>query len=401
MNFFPKVKTLKCDVISAAGASTQSCVVRDGKIIPALSAVSFSGGVSVAPEWAYCSKADKRVYLYGSGSLFMTDDKSLYYAIGAVDSEPFAYTAGEGENYGLLTENSRIIRNGIGYKIDEHVGKVRGGVYKNGRIFGVDAADGYKIKWSGAGSVTNWEEGSGWVRVNPSCGSILKLVLSGDSIAVVCTNGIALLNAHGDPETFSLSYPCAHLPEIYANSVQYIGKLYFATADGAYLFNGSGAEKLGFAYAERIKTVKSSAALGNTYFLSGKDEKGEGIVAVYDTATGENYFLACKAEVLAAGDRVYGFGREYACALKKGGKFLFESGEIDLGTAQNKTLTKLEIFADNKLDIEVSNGVNSRIFSGVNGVIRPNLRGKSFKITVCGEGEVARLSLVAEAIYGV
>ena len=48
--------------------------------------------------------------------------------------------------------------------------------------------------------------------------------------------------------------------------------------------------------------------------------------------------------------------------------------------------------------LEVSNGVISRIVRGVRGKFRPNMRGKSFKIKVCGSGKIEGVSAVAEVM---
>ena len=49
----------------------------------------------------------------------------------------------------------------------------------------------------------------------------------------------------------------------------------------------------------------------------------------------------------------------------------------------------------------VTNGVSSRIVRGVRGKFRPNMRGKSFKITVCGSEKINGVSAVAEVMDGV
>lgn len=394
------VKKLRYDALKTA-AVEKSCILRDGKIFPALSAFPVSDGIDVNFEWAYYSPIDNRTYFYGINSLLNTDDKAQYYSIGEIDSKPFAYFTGGSENYGFLTKGKHITRGRAGYSVKSYTGAVRNGVYKNGRIFGVDVSDCFKIKWSGAGDAKNWSEGAGWVRISTAYGGIYKLVLLGDVIAAVCKYGIVVLNAHGDPETFSLSYPCPHLSQIFPESAQATDKLYFLTADGAYSFDGSGAKKLGFGYARLLKTVTGSVSLGNDYFVCGADGSGAKITAVLNTQTGESYFIDCGAEVLTAEDKVYGFGKNVCCSLKTGGEYLYKSGEFDFETAGYKTVTKIEIQSGKAVDIEVSNGVKSRIFAGVSGSVRPNLRGKKFTVTVRGESEVSRLVLTAEAIDGI
>lgn len=398
---YPRVKKATCDVL-ALGGHTEGCILCGGKITPALSATPFAGGLSAKPTGAFYTPCDGRTFIFGNGSLNFTDDFNSYFTMGVVDSEPFGYTEDGTGNYGFITATRHYRREGNAYSVKEYSGGVRDGIYKNGRIFGVDINDGYVIKWSAAGGADVWEGDAGYVRLNTRYGAVSKLVNTGGGAVAVCKYGLAVLTCYGAPENFKLSYPCSPLPEIYKNTACAVGaKLYFATADGAYAFDGNGAEKLPESYLNAIKTPAYAAAHGNGYFLLGADENGKSTVAVYDTVTGESYCFYAAADVLVAGDRVYGLGMQTACAIEKGGKFLFRSKNFNFGAEGGKALSTLDITADGGVDVEIKSGVKSRIYRGVNGVVHPKIYGKSFEITISGYAGVGNVLAVAEVINGV
>lgn len=398
---YPRVKKAACNVL-AFGGQTESCILSGGKIMPALSATCFEGGFSAKPTGAFYTPCDGRTFIFGNGSLNFTDNFQNYFTMGVVDSEPFGYTEDGTGNYGFITAAKHYRRVGNAYSVKEYAGGVRDGVYKNGRIFGVDINDGFVVKWSAAGGADCWEGDAGYVRLNTRYGTVLKLVISGGDAVAVCKYGLAVLTCYGAPENFKLSYPCSPLPEIYKNTACAVGaKLYFAAADGVYAFDGNGAEKLPESYLDIIKTPAYAAAHGNNYFLLGADENGKSAVAVYDWVTGESYCIYAEADVLVAGDRVYGLGRQTACAFEKGGKFLFKSKNFNFGAEGGKVLSALEITAEDKVDVEIKSGVKSRIYRGVNGILHPKIYGKSFEIAVSGYAGVSKVLAIAEVLNGV
>ncbi len=397
---YPRVKKSVCNVL-ALGGRTESCILSGGKIKPALSASLFAGGPAEKPVDAFYSSSDDRLYYYG-GSLNFTDDFENFFTMGAVDSEPFAYTEGGTGNYGFITATKHFRRKDSGYSVSGCNGGVRDGIYKNGRIFGVDINDGYTVKWSAAGGADNWEGDAGYVRINTRYGGILKLVIFKEYAVAVCKYGLAVLSAYGTPENFKLSYPLPPLPEIYKNTACVVGaELYFAAADGIYCFDGGACEKLGESRLNVIKTPVYAAALGNNYFLLGRNGGGKSTVAVYGTDSGESYYFYAEADVLAAGDRVYGLGRGTLCAFEKGGKFLFTSKSFNFGAGGGKVLSALEITADGCVDVEIKSGVKSRIYRGVNGILHPKIYGENFEISISGYAEISAVNAVAEVIDGV
>ena len=61
-------------------------------------------------------------------------------------------------------------------------------------------------------------------------------------------------------------------------------------------------------------------------------------------------------------------------------------------------LKELLLDADGDVEIEVSNGVNSRILWGVRGNLKVNMRGESFKVTIKSNIGINSLYGVAEAV---
>lgn len=101
------------------------------------------------------------------------------------------------------------------------------------------------------------------------------------------------------------------------------------------------------------------------------------------------------------GSGVFAYGNRKSYKLGEGADYAFLSGKTDFGTPVKKTLKTLEISADGKVDIEVTNGVKTRIFRGVSGKIRTPLRGESFCFTVSGAARVTALNAVAEVVCGI
>ena len=121
-------------------------------------------------------------------------------------------------------------------------------------------------------------------------------------------------------------------------------------------------------------------------------------VLVYDVALNAAYIIDTDANTISVGPNVFAYSDTYETQLKEGGEYSFTSGEIDFSTRGLKVLKEVVIDGDKDVRLEVSNGVISRIVGGVRGKFRPNMRGKSFKITVCGKGKIDGISAVAEVL---
>ena len=119
---------------------------------------------------------------------------------------------------------------------------------------------------------------------------------------------------------------------------------------------------------------------------------------MYDAIKNSAYIIDAPLNAMAAGERFYAYSDTHECELSVGGEYAFTSGELDFSSRGVKVLKEVILDGASEAEIEVSNGVISRIVGGVRGKFRPNMRGKSFKITVRGSEKINGVSAVAEVI---
>ncbi len=177
---FPKTVKLKKDLLSGDGYLAVSCMLKDGKILPALGVAESGGGL---PQNIHFAGYTRLI-----GKYILCADNYFY---SSADGRAFDFKKKFTTQYASLVELNRIGEAGAavfgsasayyfnavaGYS-EALTANVKKCVLKNGRIFGIDAANPYKIKWSGEGSHTDWTEnisGAGWVITGGGYGRILS-----------------------------------------------------------------------------------------------------------------------------------------------------------------------------------------------------------------------------------
>ncbi len=404
---FPKTVKLKKDLLSGDGYLAVSCMLKDGKILPALGVAESGGGL---PQNIHFAGYTRLI-----GKYILCADNYFY---SSADGRAFDFKKKFTTQYASLVELNRIGEAGAavfgsasayyfnavaGYS-EALTANVKKCVLKNGRIFGIDAANPYKIKWSGEGSHTDWTEnisGAGWVITGGGYGRILNLVVYGDKIAAVRERGITFLHAFGTPENFKLTYYNEVLPEIYSDTAAVIGgKLYFYTVSGLYVYDGSSAKKTELPFCDDIVDCVAASEFGGRYILSGGSRiLGRDALLVVNAEEGISYLVEADKGIPVADGEVLIYGADGSfSALEEGAEYLFESAETDFGKRGKKVLKELLLDADGDVEIEVSNGVNSRILWGVRGKLKVNMRGESFKVTIKSNIGINSLYGVAEAV---
>ncbi len=407
---FPETELKSVDVLKTDGAFNVGCYVRDGKLVPglnrALNPQAIFNNITVA---FYAAATKNYIYCSSDGMVcFTLTDSSLFQGkrVAATRHSMLELNEDGTANAFVVGNTSYIKINGMTNQVRPYKGAVRSCVLKNGRIFGIDNSDPFKIKWSGEGGIEDWTEGisgAGWVVLQNGGGEILNLIVYKDKIVAAREYGLSFLTAYGTPENFKIAYFDKRLPKICKNTVAVAGdKLYFYTEGGLYYYDGSKTEKSGTPLAAELKDSTAVFSGNRKYYLCGESKtlKRRAVLAV-DTALNVDYIIDVGAEALCAGEKtfVYADGKEYT--LDDGGEYAFTSGEIDFSTDGKKVLKEVVIDSENEVRVEVSNGVISRIVGGVRGKFRPNMRGKSFKITVYGSGKISKICAVAEVRSGV
>lgn len=402
---FPKTKLKKADVLAAEGALKVGCIVKDGKILPAINSATRLAALSEKASASWYSRLMGRNIVYTQNRLYSAPDAlispiAVNFAAASpsmvetfLNKMPIAYVFGD-------TTYFRF--SGLNYS-STFKGNVVNCVLKNGRIFGTDPTQPYKIKWSGEGGADDWTEGisgAGWAFVHHGYGKIINLIVYKDKIVAVRECGLAFLSAHGTPENFKISYLECKLPKIFKNTVAVgDGRLLFYTEDGLYFYDGNGVEKLKINLSEELQSPSFACCADGKYFLCGvsKTLKRKAVL-VFDEVQNAAYLIDLDANAVSVGNKIYAYTDTYEYRLEEGGEYEFTSGEIDFASNGYKVLKEVIIGGEGYVVLEVSNGVISRIVMGVRGKFRPNIRGKSFKIKVCGSGKIEGVSAVAEVM---
>lgn len=402
---YPAAKTLNADVLAADGGLCVGCFVKDGRILPALSPVRVGSCPAGVFFGAVIQPSGRIVVCNGEGIYYSPDGKSFIKSdSGVTASRPFVFHPDGGK--ACLAGDAEFLVTGVASSEKKPFnGNIFGGVFKNGRLFGIDADNGYIIRWSCEGGLdfTDKPDGAGWLEINAGKGKIQELAVCNQSIAVLCEYGLAALSAFGMPENFKLKYIDGVTGRIFQNTAAVAGgKSAFLTERGLLTFDGSGVEKCELPLLSDVRNPVCAAGFGNCYFLSAYSKRlAKKVVYVADIVKGTAYIADTEADAFALDDDVHCFSDGGHYVLKEGGAYTFESGEFDFGTKGEKYLKSIHLGNSDEVEVTVAGGGISRIFTGVKGYLRPHMRGRSFKITVRGTGKIAGIRAQAEVWNGV
>lgn len=401
----PAATILSADALSVKGARIFGGYLADGKITPALSPESVGGNLPAGVFYATVLQPSGRLAVCAADGLYFSSDGERFTKSdsGFTASAPFAFYPDGGRTCIVGDGECLVSTEGLSVKKDFN-GNIYGGVFKNGRLFGVDRDNPYIIRWSGEGGLDFTESGgAGWVEITAVKGEILNLIVYKQRIIALCRYGLVALSAFGLPENFKLQYIDGAIGEIFKNTAAVAGgKLVFLSADGLRSFDGVNLGKVEIPLVSDVENPACALGSDGGYFIGAYSKTLQrNAVFVVDINKSAGYFIDCEAAVFVPFGGVRCISDGGYNALVKGGGFIFESGEINFNSNREKALKTIVADCAEGVDITVESCGKSRIFAGVKGIFHPIMRGKSFKITVRGKCEVNGLSAVAEVWNGV
>ena len=397
-----RVKSIKYNLIE--GGLALGCRIKGGKILPALSAglkdTSCPGNVKYA---AFAHYSDS-IFAMTGDSLYKSVESNQYLlsAIAAAKM-PFLveYNDGNKPRSAVVFNTKSVYYLDSGSTVENNRRNICGGVYKNGRVFGIDLSDSYKLWWSGEKGIKDWEEridGAGWLYTDTELGEIYNLLVFKGELAVIKKFGITLLNVGGTPEDFKQTV-AVPTPAIYQNcSVVCGNKLYFYTTDGLYAFNGSAAEKVEIDGTSDFTSAVYGMTHGTCLFFAGTHNGLEkGVILVYDTKDATHYFIDAAATALVAANNLYAYVKGGVVKLERGNPYTYRSEEFGHFSKRKKTLESIFIDCNTGVDLTVQTESGSRLFKGVKGKVLTRARGAHFKVSVTGtDAEIREMSATVE-----
>ena len=404
---YPQTRTLAANLLKAEGGVPVGCRVLHGRLIPALSAADGAE----CPEnilYAAYSATARAFFATADGVLYRVSEDGASAELSQFTAEnPFLTEerGSDGTSVYVFGDVAYLEYSDGNFKTVLQKPGLRGGCLKNGRIFAVDAEDGSKLRWSGAGDVKDWNEGidgAGWAYVGGEYGRILKTAVLRDKLVAVHEYGLTVISASGVPENFRLEKGAQSRSVLGRTAFTTGSSLVFYADGGLYKFDGSEIYELKCAKAFGLSEPVCAASAGGEYFISGRIEAcGRSAVLAVNPEEDEAYVIDMQAEALAAGrGQLYAFCGGRMRAAVTGGRYTFVCGGLDFGTRGVKRLLRLEISAAEPITADIGNGRSVRRFSGVSGVIRPRISGTDFKITLYGGGEIYSAKAYAEAFSG-
>lgn len=352
-----------------------------------LSQISVSGAPSSATISHISPAGD--YYLYSSGVVYRsTGLAGSFFAAGSgYTEEPCFAPCTEGDEDFLIIiggEKSSVV--GAGSISSEGFPAIRHAVVHYFRLFGVDADDPLKIRWSRAGDVRDWEEelyGAGYIRLSADFGKVLSLVPFDDKLIAVRQYGLTVLRVYGDTEDFRVQCTDTACEGIISGTPCVCGSgLYFYTAGGLRFFDGDDIEAPSLADIAGFGNVTAAAALGCTYFACG-ELNGSPVIACIDVEEGRTSYITLSAPVrciCSGAGRVAAFnGSLYEIKICSTGSW--DSGCTDFGVGAVKYLSKLHICGSIQKITVQWNG-RTRTFEGDMQAVKVGALARIFRIVV-------------------
>ncbi len=403
---FPKAVKLTADLFADKGSLTVNCLLSDGALYPALSPVECGKNVPQDVKFAVRSAAVNKFFICTATELYASDDGINFSPLCAFAADkPFLLEDMDGNiRRAIIADGANGVTFKNGATEEAALGAKLGcAAVHSGRIFGADADDGLKLRWSDGSGADGWTEGiygAGWLNLDAKYGAVIGVTEFGASLVLVREYGLTPITAGGAPETFAVKFTDLPSDKIFKGTAAVAGgKLFFFTASGLHSFDGAKISEVKCRFAADIFSPVCCAALGNKYFLSCRSKTAGKVVFCYDTAEEESFIIGAGADGMCAADCVYVYNNGGVYKLEEGGNFKF-TAHTDFGTGRKKTVTEVFIDCDGA-DIEISNGRLTRIFKNVKGIIRPRLRGKKFTVKVAAACPVKKLTATAEAAVGI
>lgn len=411
MTRFKQYKRVRLDLLKLLGDKPFGAFVKDGKISAGWTAhttVSSGLGNIVAMRCsdvgggilAGCANGNIYAENTGNGELL-----GLKYGGGG--SLPFAFETRDAASR-LVLVSGGLYATMVGGSADfgEFGGNLACGAMRQGRLFGGDIKDRYKLKWSGEGGFNDWSEGisgAGSLVLEPVGGYILNVFDFDGELIVFRQSSVMRFSTSGNPENIRLidSIP---VPDVAKDTMAIAGNgILFMTDSGLMRFSGGKAAKIECLITEDAEAAQSvHLSQGRFYFVAASSRSlGRQVVYVYDALYGccqaadvPAYFLSEDVGSVLA----YTPTRLYRLRYRYGaGEYTVETGETDFGTDNRKLAVWLEADCDEDVKVQISNGRRTRTIEKPCGRTRLNMRGGKFTVTFKGNcGSVRSAYLTAE-----
>lgn len=408
---YPSTKIKTADIISADGSLAVGCEVSGGKIVPALGACEATVNGFADIKAAGFSAAAGVCFVCADEKVFYSADGLSFSELAALDGDkPFIFEQRENGKAKLCAADgeSCVSFGGGAGSIKTFNYGIYGGQIKNGRLFAIDKADNFKLRWSGEGGAFDWEEsidGAGWLKLDGAGGRILNLLTYGEKLVAVRENGLSVITAFGTPENFKSESKNLRVSSICKNTAAVAGNklLFFVNGGGLYSYNGAKITRVECQFAEEIENPVCAAADGGLYFLCAFIKPlGRCAVLCYNAVSGSQYIIDFPADaIIASGGGVFAYAHGLACKLCSGVEFTFKSGEINFGSKDEKYLKTVELDCAEGADLEISNGRCVRRFTGVKNALLADMRGVNFTFTVKSSAKITALKAFAEVLSGI
>lgn len=387
------------DLLKGSDIKPVGCRICGGELVPALSLVN-KGEVENAFSCVGHSFATGRFLACGGGGMYVSTDGLDFIQLATCSGGGFALEdVYNGTPRAVMVSGFKCLaHDGGGFIVYGNPISLYCGVLHCGRLFGIDEENRYLLRWSKEG-VKDWDEdikGAGKLVLDPGRGEGLDIVSYRGSLVVVRKFGLTVLKMYGTPENFDAPFTNTDCERIYKGTAKTVlGGLYFHTASGLRVFNGSVIKKVSHRFEKLIDTPVCAEEYGGKYFLACTLKGGGKAILCYDPGDGESYLIEGEVNCLCSADGVYAYDSQAKYKLEKGGQYSFSSGKLDFGTDGDKTLLSMRIESEGA-DVAVSNGVQTKTFENASGVIRPRLKGKYFTVEIKGAGVVRSATATAE-----
>ncbi|MCM1545863.1 MAG: hypothetical protein NC033_02390 [Clostridiales bacterium] len=361
----------------------------------------------------YAPFCDRVILMSGTGSLYGWDtiSRTSTVSYGSVTSGSYPRVhcyVSEGNNYYSVIGGSTAINIAVNSTVKRanfSSNKVTDTVLHCGRIFGIDATDGYILRWSGY-TFSDWTTGvdnAGYVKFNAALGKLLNLFVLGEKIVIVREYGITVLSVLGDARHMRTEV-CDRfrIPRVVPDtSVICGGLLWIYTKNGMYVFDGSSVTEKPFDEIMRGYELSTPYVFDERYIHYTATKDGTNYLFVYDTAMGacSPYAKGCRCPFFI-GDEPFCFNGNYVFTLLftvDDPARVWLSKPFVCGVGKVRTLKSLTAEGSGKFKVEVDCDGRKLEVSGAGKYSFAEV-GHSFTFKVTGNGSVTGLTAEWEVV---
>lgn len=412
MGRFPKYTVKRVDLLSHLDQLPVGAFIKDGTIFSGLQLDTIRDAGSFrnlcAMRWSDAAK----------GILAGTNDGKIYYGpsgpkITEIYSDggnsPFIFQTYEGREKTVIVSGSCYTEiSGDGRQHSVFPQQLSNAIYRKSRLFGVDAATPYTLRWSGPDGFLDWNDGiagAGSLVLAPPGGQIIDLFDFEDELVVFRERSIVRLSVYGDPENFR-EKAVLDVPEIFRKSAAIAGDsiLFFSQAGLMRYRGGKVARVEGTITDDLISPVLCSFCDGRYYFICGMSKSiKRSVTYVYDFICDCFEIIDIPAYFISKdSDSILAYSSYSVERLRFDVRripYAVNTQPLDFGTDKLKRATLLEVDCDEDVYVTITNGAYLKVFRDVKGRTKLNLRGNYFQVKFSGlSGSVKSAYLTVEEI---